>query len=270
MNTEIFKETLRVIADMIENSEMFTAFDITRLVKSKGHVVTHAELRPLIHDVMTEIGNLVYYKRHSAVEIKPGVRAELYAPTGFTLFNPAYINKYDADKHKPCAHYTGPNANRWTTTTHDGNKPNVMPVPQKPISQSFDGTDGKTDSVVATKMQSTVKAKPKAKISSGSGVMRAKRSLDSRGRLCVPNEFVRLIAKHGENLFVSRRAHGLPGLVLKKTAPKTTSALSNYVVDKSDNVRLSRWLLGKGGCQSDTSFKLRTSDGGDAIIVVPA
>lgn len=99
-------------------------------------------------------------------------------------------------------------------------------------------------------------------------VLRVTTGLDSRGRACVPASISDHIGlQTNQHVYIAKRAHSLPGLVILQGACQT-GHLSTYSVDKHRNVRLSAAVLKKGGLQNAKRIKFRTTDDGMGIIVL--
>jgi hypothetical protein len=90
---------------------------------------------------------------------------------------------------------------------------------------------------------------------------------DSRSRACVPVELSKKVG-FGKNsqVFVSKRAGG-PGLMLLKK-PTKSGHLSTYKTDRDGNIRLSQYILNKGGVTTN-QVKFRVTDSVHGIVVLP-
>ena len=89
---------------------------------------------------------------------------------------------------------------------------------------------------------------------------------DSRARACVPVELTRAVGfTPGRRVYISLRSGG-KGLMLMPKVTKT-GHVSTYQVDKDGNLRLSCFVLLKGGLTS-LRIKFRTTNDGKSIVVV--
>jgi hypothetical protein len=90
---------------------------------------------------------------------------------------------------------------------------------------------------------------------------------DSRDRTCIWADTIKgLGLGPGDQVYISRRAYGQPGVVLLKT-PSQTGHLSTYLVDKHCNVRLSPSLLRKAGLGGHDNVKFKAVDNKTIVVM---
>jgi hypothetical protein len=239
----------QVISERIDNQEMFTCFDITRILRDRGCTVRHQDVRETIHGLSgTDLPPFRNsgYTRNSMIPVAGyNAHAEVYAHNSDDAYS------YDPDALDPGSS---------TPAT-----PAAPPVtPAVPATQGTVSTGVTTGTPVAT-------PKPKASGSKRRGKIDDKRrftSRDSRGRVAIHNGFVKSLGlKPGDLAYVSVRARNHPGLVVLTKASRT-GHLSTYKVDRSGNIRLSAKTLKRGRVDKTQQFKLRLTDDKRGIIVL--
>lgn len=99
-------------------------------------------------------------------------------------------------------------------------------------------------------------------------VLRADVTVDARGRACVPAALTSTVRmRPGRRVYVARRNHNQPGVVLMRRKPGS-GLLATYTVDKHGNVRLSAGLLRNAGLGGFTTIHFRTTDNNDGVVGV--
>lgn len=241
MKAEIVLLLTQVVSERIDKNEMFTCFDITRILRHRGCMVDHEEVRKVIHGLHgTDLPPFRSsgYVRNGAVMLNGvGVRAEVYAPV------------------KSDARFYDPNALNPSTPSV---KAPAVSVPAK------------TTAPQVSPAKTTAPATAPKGLSKGTKIADDKRRFverDNRGRASVHNGFVQKLGLNPKSLAYVAKRNGGDGLVVMPK-PSKTGLLATYRVDKSGNVRISRNILKAGGLDGAKKIKLRLTDNTKAVILL--
>lgn len=239
----------QVLSDLITKSDMFTCFDITRILRARGCKVNHKELRKIVHGL-------------AGADLPP------FRGSGYVRNSKVLIKNYSCNA-EVYAHHKDDALNYCPDKLNPSTQSKVAPV-NPPVYATVMTVSGPSNVALKTPPK-VVKTKSVTKSVVKHKVLDAKRRLttrDSRGRVTIHNGFVSLLGlKHNSLAYVSKRAQGYPGLVVLPKASKT-GHLTTYRVDKSGNVRISKKVLEESGLSKANNFKMRLADNKSSIILL--
>jgi hypothetical protein len=218
-----------VVTEKVEKDEMFTAFDVSLDVKERARKEGVPEER---HRHM---------KRVIHQEVEAYVSNGLYEKTLVDVGagSPAFLY-----------HPDGTDPNQYTPRTRKDAKPATTPTSGNVISDTAVDDDDEDDD----------------DDDNSNGKSKARKG-DKRGTLGVPNAFVRDAGfRKGQRVFAIAGAHdGEPALVLCKNA---SAPLTSYVVNDSDRVRVTAYILRKCQVFSKSGYEFHSK--GDQVVVTAA
>lgn len=239
------------LTELINSKTMFSCFDITRRLRHRRFIVNHNDIREIVHG-LADAGLPPFrnsrYVRHSYIPLPDGQLTEVYALTGMPV---RYM--YNPDALDPAQQSVSPQQSRPTPT----------PAPHL----AGNGRSMSGPLIVKHKTtQSSVVSNFCKRRSKRLDDKRFEATRDCRGRLTIPKSFIKQLGVR--IVFVCHRQGG-DGLVVQKTPPIGTQAITSLVVDTRGNVRLSPKVLSAGLLHTSNVLKLRISDNKHAVIVVP-
>jgi hypothetical protein len=220
-----------VVDEKIDNDELFTAFDVSLVVKKRAadkgfQVERHRHMRREIHNCMSRHVNGGTYES-TTWNVGAPSPAILYFPTG------GDPNEYEPQKRDDQKSKKSKSNGQATQAYGPGAQQDGL----------FDADDDDDDDN-----------------GNGSGAVKGRKP-DSRGTLAIPNSFIRGAGyHHGDRVYVaSDNENGEQVLVV---SDDKAGALVSYVVDHGDNVRITASILTKGGitCSSGYKFDLKDSN----------
>jgi|APSaa5957512576_1039674.scaffolds.fasta_scaffold26493_1 hypothetical protein len=219
-----------VVTTKVDSDEMFTAFDVSKVVQSRqeedgSEIERHRHLKNTIHQEMQQYLDSGLYQK-SLHHVGAQTPAFLYHPVGSDPEN--YVPQHRA---APQPHHV-PTPSR------------PLPAPQPHYPQS-------------TPAPAPAPAPPLphfgGQVASGQDGTRG----DARGTLAVPCGTIRSVGlQNGETVYVSEGVqNGEDVLVLDKNYPNNGNVLASYTVDRYGNVRITHSTLSTltdNGPQIDT------------------
>lgn len=262
-------ETLQTLSGQ---REMFTCWDVTRLLRADGFDVPHQEIREVIHG-LDGLGCFqdALYERNSMVRLRHyNVDAEVYAPLG------ADVSQYDPDKLKPRSTTQQPQISWPNIGTQRVPAPEPEPAEPEPAVTWPNVRQPRVQSTVFTPdgPEQRTEVGPitfhtSREVASTQEPLRAVANADARGRFCIPKALVEDIGLvPGQVVYVARRNHNQPGLVILRRPPQT-GQIGTYTVDDHCNVRISRRSLLEASVNSN-SVRFRVTDNKQGIVAIAA
>lgn len=263
----------QVLSERIDANDLFTCYDVTRILRDRGCVVDHEDVRKLVHGLHgTDLPPFRSsgYVRNGAVMLNGiGVRAEVYGPATASPdnYDPEALNPSkpitptvfkDGEMVVGAVNGSGPYAwgsdeirKAWPFCHKDPSywvaAPANVAKPAKTAAKPTKAKTVKTGTKIADKRRMTAP--------------------DHRGRVAIHNGFMaKMGLDPGKLAYVSKRKGGSGVVVLQKASK--TGHLATYRVDKSGNIRISRNILKKAGLSSASKLKMRLRDDAKAVILV--
>jgi hypothetical protein len=211
MDATMTQKVEDLVIDLTDDNKIFTAFDVTKLLRNDGDKVRHSEVRDVVHNLFNDNAFPTYYTKTSTC-IAPGIYA--------VVFYPDYedINQYDPNG------ITAP----------------VVKTPAPAVNQT-PATNPTTPVTSITLFPSLV---------------------DSRGRYCIPAKIVREAQlQSGDTVLVSVNPKNI-SIELDTAKPLDPNTYYfYYVVDKSNNIRLSAKVLKEAGFSTNYMPLVKAANG---------
>jgi len=195
----------------VQGDKLFTAYDVTKALRNEqGLTVNHWEVRKVVHYMFND-GDMPSHMMRESRSVGGGRTAFVYMPTWRAS------DTYDPDDLGGTADPTtgSPTTTAPTTPTTPTTTPTQPPLPSTP-SSTPDGRHG----------------------------------TDKRGRLCIPNEMTRKLNWKKGNIISVLKDNGRLAIQQaggNATPPVSATVVATYMLDKSDNVRLSKTVIGEIG-----------------------
>jgi len=298
---EVTLETINVLEDLIARKEMFSCYDITKKLRDKGYITVHAKTRELIHGLHAQ-ESIIFatYQRHTHtfMDYMGPVTAEVYADI---LAN---VNDYEPNKKSKPQGNAGtvklvqkyPLGSKWEVIS-DGLKGytyilKIFTSGDRGGSNSRIGKVGLTNPMnlpgafsagwltfpITVIDANNISEAEWEKICGGDKLERIdvpnapiapvtmgnRPTRDKRGRLCVPNSYIRgMKLKAGNTVYIHKTINGLE---LSSDTTPNDKYLTTLKVDKDNNVRISKKILKRADVLSSTQNSLITSDNSKVLI----
>lgn len=227
---------LSVITTLVDNDELFTAYDVTRLVRDKlQEHVEHEDVRTLVH-ALYEGAALPFkemdYVRNHAVPLQLSGRvdyAEVYAPDSkdaWTQYDPNALTPESLEEMEPLAPVVlDEEDDEFVQKLIEEEEDEELLEEEVEEEEDWgDDEEEDDDDVAVATLQKTTSVVKKP---------------DLEGRIGVPSEYVSgLGLAHGDSVYVAKRNHGQSGLVLLMNPP-STGLLATLTVNSKGSVRVS-------------------------------
>lgn len=237
-------EIIKVVRKWIEDGNQFTCWDVTKQVRDNGFTLDHQDTRTLVHG-LHEIGSFAesFYDRHTtSFTTKDGKHdtAEVYrASTDLNSYDPDWLDEDEDDDNIVVV--------------------NIAPAVTKAAVLKACGICGDASNHGKNPAPTPPPAPPAAPLPKPS--TNKKYKVDRRGRICVRQDLIKHLALDYTNRIFLHNDNG--NLVLSsKVLPKTL--LGSLMVDKNQNVRISRHLQEKAGIKA-TEFSMTRN--GNTVVV---
>lgn len=231
MDPEMIDAVTDVVSKMTDNDEMFTAFDVTHVVRNTvDDGALHYQIKQLVHDLHSN-GKLPsdYVRDDVDIDVdKKQVNAFVYHP-----------------KWKDAKSYDPKRFQDTTSSPFDASGKSILPPAVALIP-------------AANSANFTLTA-PKPKLQNGR---------DKRGRICVPAGLIRKIKRYpGQTVYVSPRISGMSVYANKPNGSKVHDVVT-YTVDRSGNIRISQQTIRKTGMWPNlqVSFFVATTKDGEKVV----
>ena len=221
MDTKTEARVETIVEDLVEDRKMFTAFDVTKIIRSEvdeNVKIYHSEVKRIVDNMWDTMGQFFTDNKYvkTLTWISDNVRAFVYhfAMDDHSQYDPDALPEEKNNK-----------ANDWVRST---SVPVDMTGFSKQVDDYVNDDVDDDDPVVVADDKTNFRIMP-----------------DNRGRICVPKEAIQAIAiglKPGDTVYVHDAKHCV---IMDTITLESSDAL--YIIDKSHNVRIGLNVFKKAG-----------------------
>jgi hypothetical protein len=264
----ILKVIEAVAKEKSGNGDMFTAHEITKAVRGKGHRLAHRDGRDAVHDLYSRGEFGIAYTR-TQVDIGQQAWPWLYHKTAD---DPSTFVAYDGSNPKgqpsaspsPVATVPGSAANSNPPTIQIPSSMGTAVMPDDDgdddDGDDDDGDDDDGDSSLTIALQSHLTPKAAGPVvAAGSSPMVQTtggsdkgRQVDGRRTLSVPTPFIKNMGLvSGDTAYVEVGRNGSKKILVVRTDDPNLNRLAKYTVDCNNQIRITQATLRKAGIAGD-------------------
>jgi len=210
-----------VVNDKVQDGEMFTAYDVTKEVRNRGHRERHDNIKQVVHDYYGRGAMGPDYTRTLIPIAGAPIPAFLYHrhTDDPTTFNPR-SKPQPASKSDPAD----------VAAAVSGFYAQGQADPNTDDGSSDNGSGGGT----------SVLAPPASLPKLAAGTVKRARKPDARGTVCIPAKYLRACGFKPKDKVAVWTKDGSTLVVQKPTTTNAGKPLASYTVDVNNNVRVTK------------------------------
>lgn len=237
-------ELVKTVNDLVSKGKLFSGYDVTRILRDKGHNVKNADVGNTILDLYNnDVVNfgMNYELSYTKFSVDGNDRiAIVYRPLSNT-------SAYDPNALKPATKQTS-----CVKNSCKGNTVNGLP---------YNSCASKISKVSLDKVVSGLKSDiTKCMTKNTKDCVNSVKSLsnivlDGSGRLCIRKSILNNVGINSSNVAVYYATNKIVLVKIGVAGPGSMHFWGDYKVDKSGNIRLSKGLLSKAFKNSKNTFK---------------